>query len=452
MAPNPQINTKRMVAALTRMVRQPSVSATGQGIPECAALTRDILEENGIGARLLSAGDVAPLVYGEIDMGRPRTVLFYNHYDVQPAEPLDLWEHPPFGGVVSDGKVYGRGATDDKGELAARIEAVRTLADAGKLGCNVKFAVEGNEENGSVGMSRYLNKYKGLLGCDGIVWEFGYVNDADVPIVGLGMKGMLYATLGARGPGRDIHSGMAPIVQSPAWRLVSALASLAGPDGRIKIPDWYEGAQPLTPREREMLEAMPLDADSLKKDMGITEFVLGQDEAGARQDLAEVATCNIAGIWSGHTGEGTKTVLPSVATAKLDLRLVPGMDPQAQAGRLRRHLDKSGFADVSMQVEHGQRGIRASPSHPFVRAVIRAADAAFGSHLLNIMYPETGPIWQFSTILGAPCVLVGGSHVHSRMHSPNEFARIDLLEKTARAIIHVLGTFGADSPQEADSV
>lgn len=438
------IRTDRMVADLQRMIRQPSVSATGQGIAECARLVCDILEECGVRSRLLEVPGHAPLVYGEArsESNPDRTVLFYNHYDVQPAEPVELWDHPPFAGEIDGGRVYGRGATDDKGELAARMEAVRALLESGDPPCNIKFVIEGEEENGSTGIPAYLDRYGRMMSCDGIIWEFGYVDAADRPIIGLGVKGMLFAELRARGASRDLHSGMAPVIQNAAWRLTGALSTLAGPDGRIRIPSWYDGIKPLSEEDRRLLEAMPYDAESVKSDTGVERFVLDQDEAQAKEDLAGVATCNIAGLWSGYTGDGTKTVLPSEATAKLDLRILPGMDPAVQADRLKRHLADGGYGDIGVTILHAAPGSRTSPAHPFVGVVRKAADAAYGTHVLSIIYPETGPLWHFATRLGAPCVLAGGTHVHSPIHAPDEWTRIDLLERTSRMMVSVLEGFG----------
>lgn len=438
------INTGRMVADLQRMIRQPSVSATGQGITECARLVSSILEDSGIGARLLEVPGHAPLVYGEArsESSPDRTILFYNHYDVQPAEPVEMWGHPPFAGEIDGGRVYGRGATDDKGELAARIEAVRTLLKSGDLPCNIKFVIEGEEENGSTGIPAYLERYGQMMACDGIVWEFGYVDASDRPIIGLGVKGMLFVELRARGASRDLHSGMAPIIQNAAWRLTGALSTLAGSDGRIRVPGWYDGAEPLSEDDRRLLKMMPYDAESVKSDTGVERFVLDQDGAQAKEDLAGVATCNIAGLWSGYTGNGTKTVLPSEATAKLDLRILPGMNTGALASRLRGHLADNGYGDIEVTILHAEPGSRTSPAHPFVGTVREAADAAYGTHILSIIYPETGPLWHFASKLGAPCVLAGGTHVHSRMHAPDEWARVDLLEKTSRMMVSVLEGFG----------
>ena len=432
------VDTARMVSNLQRLIRQPSVSATGEGIEECARLVSDMLEENGIRSRLLTVPDHAPVVYGHLPGRGEGTILFYNHYDVQPAEPLDLWEHPPFGGVIEDGRVYGRGATDDKGELVSRIEAVRALSEAGELPCDVKFVIEGEEENGSRGIPAYLERYGEIMSCDGVVWEFGYVDERGRPVIGLGMKGMMFIEMTARGPGRDLHSGAAPLVQNPAWKLVGALSTLAGDDGRISIPEWYAEAQPFSETDTEAIQNMPYDTGAVKEELGIERFVRGQDALQAKKDLAGVATCNIAGIWSGYTGDGTKTVLPARASAKLDMRLVPGMDPQVQWSRFRDHLSCNGYGDIETELLHGEPGIRTSPDHPFVQAVRDAADAAYGTHVLSVTYPETGPIWHFSTKLKAPCVLVGGTDVHSHLHAPDEYARIDYMEKTAKTMMWLL--------------
>ncbi len=431
-------DASRMVADLQRLVRQPSVSATGEGIAECSRLVADMLEESGIPSTVLKLPGRAPLVYGHLESGAERTVLFYNHYDVQPAEPLDEWKHLPFGGELEDGRVYGRGATDDKGELVSRIEAVRMLLRDGGPACDVKFVIEGEEEVGSGGIPEYLDRYGDMMACDGIVWEFGYVGPAGLPVIGLGMKGMLFVELTARGPRRDLHSGMAPLVQNPAWRLVGALSALAGDDGRILVPDWYAGAQPLTDAERDAVRGMRYDEGAAKEDMGVSDFVLGQDAEGAKMDLATVATCNIAGLRSGYLGRGAKTVLPARASAKLDLRLVAGMDPEVQWRRLVKYLKDRGYGDVQTTLLHAEPGIRASPDGPFVGAVRRAADAAYGGHALAVTYPETGPVWQFSTRLNAPCVLAGGTPAESPIHAPDEYAAIRYMEKTAEMMAELL--------------
>lgn len=437
------IDITRITTDLQTMIRQPSVSATGEGISECAQLVCDIMNHAGISSRLLPLDGHAPVVYGEVlsKQNPQRTVLFYNHYDVQPAEPLELWTHDPFGGEISDGIVYGRGASDDKGELAARLEAVRACILSGDVPCNVKFLVEGEEENGSEGISEYVRRYGSLLHCDGIVWEFGYVNAALKPVVGLGVKGLMYVELRAQGAGADLHSGMAPIIPNAAWRLVGALSTLAGSDGRIRIPDWYATASPLSEEDHTLIREMSYDADAVRHDVGVDAFVHNQDSLQAKVDLAQVATCNISGMSSGYAGDGTKTIIPCQAIAKLDLRLVPGMDPATQERLLRDHLQSQGYGDIMLRVLHSMPGIRTDPKNMFVKAVRDAADHIYGSHVLSVTYPETGPMWQLSHELEAPCVLVGGTHINSCIHAPDEHARLDLLANTANVMISILEKF-----------
>ncbi len=246
------------------------------------------------------------------------------------------------------------------------------------------------------------------------------MDDSDRSIIGLGTKGLMYAELTARGSGRDLHSGMAPIIQNPAWRLVGALSVLAGNDGRILVPHWYDDALPLNDAEKGILDAMPYDDSGMKRSLGVERFVKGQDLIQAKRDLA--------GIWSGYTGEGAKTILPAWASAKLDMRLIPGMIPHIQRRRLRDHLSACGYDDIEVTVLHTEPGARTSPDDPFVGVVRGAVNDVYGSHVLSIIYPETGPVWYFFKELGAPFVLVGGTHIHSNIHSLDEYAHRSAVE------------------------
>ncbi len=436
-----------MVSDLQRLVRQPSVSARNEGIEECAELVAGMLESSGADAEILRLGrGAAPLVYGEVrSASNPsRTLLFYNHYDVQPAEPLDQWDHPPFSATRVGNRIYGRGAADDKGELVTRMRAVSACLKAtGDVPCNVKFVVEGEEETGSGHIAAYLRRHRRKFSCDGVVWEFGYVDTRGRPIIGLGMKGLLYVELRARESVRDAHSSLAVLVRNPAWRLVSALGTLTGRGGRILIRDWYREARPFSKRDLEIIAAEPFDEAAFRREFGIREFVGGVGGMGAKKALAGGATCNIAGLSSGYSGEGAKTVLPGSAVAKLDFRLVPGMDPARQLGRLKDHLASKGFGDISVRAFHSVAASRTPPSDPFVARVRDAADRAFGSSILSVSSAGTGPMDSFSGILGAPCVSVGSTHVFSRIHSPNEFARIDLLKKAAKCVCGIMGGLGS---------
>lgn len=436
-------NTGRMVERLCRLVRQPSVSATGEGIDECAELVMDTLGESGIRSQILRLEGAAPLVYGEVvSKANPRrTVLFYNHYDVQPAEPSDLWDDPPFSGLVRDGRVFGRGASDDKGELVARIQAVEALLKTdGDVPCSVKFVIEGEEETGSANLARYMGEFEDLFSCDGVIWEFGYVDQKDRPVVSLGMKGLLFVELSVRESERDAHSSLAVLIKNPAWRLVEAIHTLRDTDGRILVDDWYREVRPPGETELRLLSEEPFDASSFRQEFGVRDFVGGMGDEDATRALALGPTCNIAGLASGYAGPGAKTVLPGTATAKIDFRLVPDMDPGTQLARLERHLRSRGFSDVSVRAYHGVAAARTDPSERLVSDVRAAADEAFGSSVLSVSSAGTGPMHDFK-ILGAPCVSVGCTHVYSRIHSPNEFVRVDLMQKAARCMCGIVRRF-----------
>lgn len=458
-------DTERMVLDLQRMIRQPSVSARGEGLEECALLLASMLEDAGLDSEVLylkpgdrgrrASGTRAgpstpspppPVVYAErrSESNPGKTLLFYNHYDVQPEEPVDLWRHPPFGAVRRGNRVYGRGAIDDKGEIAARIRAVGSyIRETGDVPCNIKFVIEGEEEIGSGHLPRYLSRYRKKFACDGVIWEFGYVDPRGRPIVGLGMKGLLFVELTARGPARDAHSSLAVLIKNPAWRIVEALNTMRRPDGRITIPGWYDDVQRLTARDIRLLEAEEFDETSFMKEYGVDGFVGGVRGLGAKKALAGAPTCNIAGISSGYSGSGVKTVLPAVATAKLDFRLVPDMVPSRQFGLITRHLEANGFADVQARMFHGEAAARTDPSEQLARHVRDAASASFGSEpVVCISNPATGPMHAFQEVLGAPCVSVGGTYVFSKIHSPDEFARIDLLKKTAACMCRIMDMFG----------
>ncbi|MBM2820185.1 MAG: Peptidase, partial [Nitrosarchaeum sp.] len=245
-----------LISELQTLIQQPSVSAKNEGIEECAKLVKKILEKSGIPSEILRLKNVAPIVYGEIKSKKnpSRTLLFYNHYDVQPAEPFELWDDPPFGGKIKGNKIFGRGASDDKGELITRIKAVQAyLKTSGDVPCNVKFVIEGEEETGSAHIDQYLKKYKKKFSCNGVIWEFGYVDSKNRPIIGLGMKGLLYVELSVRESIRDAHSSLAVLIKNPAWRLIEALKTLRDSDGKVLIKDWYKEAIPFSKKDLEII-------------------------------------------------------------------------------------------------------------------------------------------------------------------------------------------------------
>ncbi len=435
-----------LVSDLQTLIRQPSVSAKNEGIEECATLVHNLLKKSGVKSEILRLKKgVAPIVFGEVKSKRnpKKTLMFYNHYDVQPAEPFDLWDYPPFSGTRKGNKIFGRGATDDKGELITRIKAVEACLKAtGDVPCNVKFVIEGEEETGSAHIEDYLKKYKKKFSCDGVIWEFGYVDAKNRPVIGLGMKGLLFVELSVKESVRDAHSSLAVLIKNPAWRLVEAVHTLRNSDGKILIKDWYREVSPLSKNDLNIIQREPFDENAFKKEFGIKSFVGDMKGMDAKKAMVGGATCNIAGFVSGYTGDGAKTVLPGNALVKIDFRLIPKMDPKKQVLRLKNHLKSKGFTDVDIKVYHGEAAARTDSSHPFVSQVKDAADKSFGNSILNVSNAGTGPMHPFVKILKAPCISIGSTYMFSRIHSPNEFARIDLLRKTTKCMCEIMNNFG----------
>jgi acetylornithine deacetylase/succinyl-diaminopimelate desuccinylase-like protein len=439
-------NMLALISDLQKLIRQPSVSAKNLGLEECARLVAQVMKKSGIKTDLLRIGkSIPPVVYGEVlsKKNPNKTILFYNHYDVQPEEPLELWDDKPFSGKIKGNKIYGRGLADDKGELITRIKAVEAfLKTTGDVPCNIKFLVEGEEEIGSMHIEECLKKYQKKLSCDGVIWEFGYVDEKDRPIISLGMKGLLYVELFIQESIHDAHSSLAVLIENPAWRLVEALKTLRDKDGRILIKDWYKEVDNFTREELGVIASEPFDEKSFKKEYGIKRFVGKKKGIEIRKAIVGGPTCNIAGFSSGWEGPGAKTVLPSKALVKIDFRLVPKMNPIKQLARLKRHLKENGFGDIQVRMIHGEAASRTKISDPFVHMVQKAADDSFGRSIVSVSSAGTGPMYSFSKVLKAPCISVGSTYVYSRIHSPNEFARIDLLRKTTKCICKIMRKFG----------
>lgn len=448
-----------LISDLQTLIRQPSVSAKKQGLNECARLVSRIMVKAGIKSEVLNLDyydgnqkkEAAPIVYGEVrSKANPnaKTILFYHHYDVQPEEPVEFWEADPFSGKVEGNYIYGRGSSDDKGELITRIKAVEYfLKKTGDVPCNIKFIVEGEEEIGSVNIEKYLSKYRQKLAADGVIWEFGYVDEKNRPIISLGMKGLLYVELIARGPSRDVHSSLAVLIENPAWRLVQALNSIRNTNGKILIKDWYNEVREFTPEELDLVSREPFDEQEFKRQYDARKFVNDVRGIQARKALVSMPTCNIAGLVGGYAGQGAKTVLPSTAMAKVDFRLVPNMDPKRQLERLTNHLKKYGFGtDIEIKFIHGEAAARTPIDQPFVKQVADSAAETFGIEpIISVSSSGTGPMHSFVKVLGTPCISIGSTSIYARIHSPNEFARIDLLNKATRCIAAVIENFGKQS-------
>ena len=440
-----------LISELQKLIRVPSVSAKKQStVTECANLVSKIMSNAGIKSELLKLDDnseqIPPIVYGEVkSKSNPnaKTILFYNHYDVQPPEPIELWDDDPFSGKIEGNFIFGRGSSDDKGELITRIKAVEYfLKEAGDVPCNVKFLIEGEEEIGSTHLEEYLTKYREKFSCDATIWEFGYVDEQERPIISLGMKGLLCVELHTMCANADLHSSLAVLVENPAWRLVHALKTIRDESGRITIKNWYKDIRDFLPEELECIKQEDFDISEFKKNYGLSKIFNENDFEKIKREYVGGVTSNISGLFSGYINEGSKTVLPSTAMAKLDFRLVPNMMPQKQFQLLREHLDNNGFNDVQLKFLSGEPACRIPINNEFVKLIEMCAKEEYGKVIKSISSAATGPMWYFNKILNCPCVGIGCTYKYSRMHSPNEFARIDLIKKTTKCIGNIMEKFG----------
>ena len=429
-----------------RLASQPSVSARNEGIEECATLVEEMLRETGATTKVLSMDGVAPLVYGEIKSTKSqRTIMFYNHYDVQPEEPLELWKSPPFKPEIRDGVLYGRGVSDDKGELVSRLKIVETyIRTAGEPPCNVKFCFEGEEETGSVHLGDYISKYSDLFRADGVIWEYGTVDAKGTPMVTLGVKGMIYVEFALRSLSQDAHSSYAAILPSAPWKMVRLLNMLKDEKEMIKVPGWYDGVTNLAEDEVGILQQQPFDGEEFRKTYGIDEFVGGIGDDQAKKALVQRPTGNIAGIWSGYAGPGSKTVLPKEIHVKMDFRLVPEQDPQDLLRKLRKFLDNNGFQDVEVKSESMEPAARTSYKDQFAQAAIMAAERVYGRKpIVELGSPGTGPLYLFTRRYNMPSVDIGVSAMDGGIHAPNENLKLENVRKGMLWIAETMELFCA---------
>ncbi len=433
-------------ALLERLCRQPSVAAQGLGIGAMADLVEGLLAETGFRTQRFAIADAPPIVFGEL-AGGPFTVLLYDHYDVQPAEPLELWESPPFAPEVRDGKLYGRGTSDDKGEIATRLTAIRALrAELSELPITIKWIIEGEEEIGSPHFEEIIAPHAGKLAADGCLWEGAGFEPDGRPALVLGSKGLLYVQLDVQGIGMDAHSGAAPILPSAAWRLVQALATLKGPDGRVRIPGFYDAVRAPTAAELHALREQPEHDEIYKRIYGIERFV--DDLAGfeLRRRQAFTPTCNIAGLVSGYTGEGSKTVLSARASAKIDFRLVPDQRPDDILAKLKAHLEAEGYTDIRVTVFGHAEPVVTPIEDAFAQRVLAIAEAFAGKPA------SVGPISGGTLPLlgalrrhvGVPGLSAPGDPVYwaNGAHAPNEHVRLDDLREAVRFNAHLFQALG----------
>jgi len=419
------------------LCRQPSVVAQNLGMAEMADLIEMLLGEIGFQTQRLYAEGAPPAIYGELRGRSDYTILLYNHYDVQPPEPLELWHTPPFEPTVRDGKLYARGVSDNKAEIASRLIAIRALrAVYGDLPITLRWIIEGEEEIGSPHFGAIAQTYSTLLQADGCLWEGSGFDPTHRPQLGLGTKGLLYVQLDVQGTGIDAHSGSAPILPSAAWRLVQALATLRPPEGQIRIPGFYDAVLPPSAAQMSAIIDQPDQDMELREAYKVERFVDDLSGADLREREAFTPTCNIAGLVSGYTGEGSKTVLPAKAMAKIDFRLVPEQDPQDILAKLQAHLATAGYSDIRITAFGKADPVVTPIDNPFVKRIATIAESFAGKRpsitpIAGGTLPFLGDLRRY---VGVPGLAAPDNPVYwgSGAHAPNEHIRLDDLDRAAR--------------------
>jgi acetylornithine deacetylase/succinyl-diaminopimelate desuccinylase-like protein len=429
---------EQALTTLSSLVAQPSISAQGIGITECAALLRDMMVTAGIDARIIPTEGYS-VVYGQVlrDPQQP-TVIFYGHYDVQPPEPLEAWESPPFQATVRHGRVYGRGTGDNKGQLLTHVLAVQALHAVGaEVPVNVKFLIEGEEESASAHLASFVEVHKGLLHADVAYTADGPMYEGDRPIVCFGVRGLLYVELEARGPASDCHSGLnGGVVPNPAWRLINVLSDLRDPSGRITLPGFYDRVAAPTREQLELLRRIPFAPDQFQRRHKLTEVI--QNSVDFHRRLMYEPTFNICGFAAGYGGAGMKTIIPAHALAKIDMRLVTDQDPDEIFLKLADFL-RSRAPDVQLRKLGSVPPSTTSPTLPVGKIIIEAIQRACGVN--PVVVPVLGgtmPDYVFTRLLGIPSIMVPYANHDEANHAPNENITITAFFNVIKATLTVL--------------
>ncbi len=443
-------NGRRFVDTLKEACSFPSISAEGLGLEQMSGWLEDRLKGMGATVTRLEVAGAPPALLGEFaeaggapggtagggsggsgggGAGAGRTLMIYDHYDVQPVDPIDLWHSPPFEPAERDGRIFARGVSDNKGDLVARLCALETYREVvGELPFNVKFFVEGEEETGSLHFEQICRAHAERLQADHCVWEGWRIDHEGRPELVYGCKGLLYVELRCRMLTYDQHSSNACYIPSAAWHLLRAVASIKGADGRVAIAGFYDDALGPDPSDTPLLERLPFDEASELQRLGIMEFADGLTGMELRKALIYNPTANIAGFVTGYTVPGAaKTVLPAEALAKLDFRLVPNQDAADIARKIRRHLDDHGFRDVEMETI-GEENPSRSPTDSVLGKAIESQAAAWWPLEPAVwpLMPATGPMYPVAHLLGIPiCSPPGVTRPDSAIHAPNEQIRVD---------------------------
>ena len=422
-----QANKDRFLDELLEMLRVPSVSARSehkQDMERCADMVKKRLLEAGAGKVEIFPTAGHPLVYAEkiVDKNKP-TVLVYGHYDVQPADPLELWNSPPFEPVIKDGKIYARGACDDKGQFYMHVKAMEMLLKTNTLENNIKFIIEGEEEIGSPNLGKFVSTHKDLLKADVVLISDSSMISMETPSIDIGVRGLSYIELEVTAANRDLHSGVyGGAVANPITILAKMIASCHDENNHITIPGFYDDVREATAEERKAMSAAPYDEAAYKADLGVKEL-WGEKGYTTNERTGIRPTLEVNGIWGGYTGEGAKTVLPSKAFAKISARLVPDQSSEVITRKLLDYFRSIAPASVTVDAKehHGGEPYMTPIDSDAYKAAAKAIETSFGKKPIPVRGGGSIPICSlFEKELGLKIVFMGFGLDSDNLHSPNE--------------------------------
>jgi acetylornithine deacetylase/succinyl-diaminopimelate desuccinylase-like protein len=433
------------VKELAEFCAQPSISTQNQGIAEMVQIVKTALERRGFQVRVIETKR-HPAIIAEYKGRSSKSVLFYNHYDVQPPEPYDQWITPPFQPDIRDGKFYARGVMDDKGHLMCRLAAVDAVKEVyGELPCTVKFIIEGEEEISSPNLEQVITDNQDALQSDLCVWEFGEVDSEGISQNYLGFRGMLYVELSVKTAETDCHSGVwGTLLPNAAWRLNWAMSRLKDAKEKILIPGFYDRVVPPSARDMELMNRLPVISDADRPDKGMQSYIYtSTTPAEFYRNAVFTPSCTICGLTAGYQGEGPKTIIPAKAAAKVDFRLVPDQTPDEIFEKLRKYLDAEGYDDIKVSVLGKINPSRTPVDHPLVQMAAACAREVYGQpQRIFPLSGGSGPGYFFTQVLHTPIITAGVGYLGSNIHAPNENIRLDDFYKGIRHTARILANMG----------
>jgi acetylornithine deacetylase/succinyl-diaminopimelate desuccinylase-like protein len=443
-------NSDGFIKDLFEFLRIKSISAHNVGMEECALFLKEYMGTCGIETKLLKLDDAYPALYGEVlNPNANKTILIYGHYDVQPEDPIELWDSDPFEPEIRDGKIYARGATDDKGNLLATLLSLKTLlAVNDSIPINLKFFFEGEEEIGSPNMKAYMEEYQGLLRADYTILCDRGIHESGRPQIYLGNKGITHADITIHGAKRDVHSGQAPLIPNAAWELVWVLNKLKDDSDQILVDDYENEVLKPSKEDLELLEKIPFDRQEYAETYGITNVINGKANKTHVDSLVQLLyqpTMTINGLISGYQGKGNKTVIPNRATAKLDFRFVKNMDPTQSVNRIKSYLSKIYSGKIEVEFGDVRNPSKVSPKADIVKTAITATTEIYGSE--PVVWPlldGSGPMSLFEELLGAPAIIIGlgAPFAYANTHAPNENIGVDDYLNGIKAMAYIYYLYG----------